>query len=226
MRHLINAMVAVTITEVSEHEVVVSAIVELQPGILIAIGGVVNDRIVGCVWACYLNARRISLILLGIREGHIVADRHIGTTSCQPNAILTIVIRGIASDQRVGCAGEVNALSGGARGRAAGVADMVVLDGDVVRTVNVNPIIHRVGDREAVHHDVAFAGHPKGTTGCCTVSSHCHTRRRRVCDGVSYAAGIRPVHSFGVGTSQYPHGIPGELRCSRLCLSCRTALPA
>ena len=40
-------MVAVPIGEVAKYEVVVSASVELQPGILIAIGDVVNDRIVG-----------------------------------------------------------------------------------------------------------------------------------------------------------------------------------
>ncbi len=110
---------------------------------------------------------------------------------------------------------------------------MVVRDGDVVRAVNVNPIIHRVGDREAVHNDVAFAGHPKGTTGCCTVSSHSHTRRRRVCDGVSHAAGIRPVHCFSVSTSHHLYGIPSDCdarafayRAERRCQRASTGIVA
>ena len=108
---------------------------------------------------------RIPLPLFGIGEREVVADQVIVGTIGKQNTMVTVVIGGIPADRGIGGAVDVNAHPVGARHRAAGVADMVVREGDVVRTEHVNAIVHRAGYGEAVDHDVALARHPEGTTG-------------------------------------------------------------
>ena len=71
----------------------------------------------------------------------------------------------ISADRGIGRAVDIDTYTGGARHRAAGVADMVVREGDVVRAEHVNPIIHGAGYGETVDNDVAFARHSEGATG-------------------------------------------------------------
>src|SRR5258705_10977248 len=111
------------------------------------------------------DAVRIPLPLFGIGEGDVVADQVIVGTIGKQNTMVTVVIGCIATDRGIGGAVDVDAHAVGARHRAAGVADMVVRDGDVVGAEHVNPIVHGAGYRETVDNDVAFARHPEGATG-------------------------------------------------------------
>ena len=120
-----------------------------------------QDRIV--VAPVEPNSAGIPLPPFGIAERDVVADQVIVGTVGQQNTVRAVVIGGVPADRGIGGAVDVDARTGGARGRAAGVADMVVRERDVIRAEHVDAIIRRAGDREAIHHDVAFARHAEGT---------------------------------------------------------------
>ena len=102
------------------------------------------------------DSGRIALPLFGIGEGDVVADQVIVGTIGKQNTMVTVVIGCIAADGGIGCAVDVDAHPVGARHRAAGVADMVVRDGDVVRTEHENATVSRTGNREAINGDITF----------------------------------------------------------------------
>lgn len=108
------------------------------------------------------NSAGIPLILLGIGKRYVVVDQVIVGAIGKVNTMVAVVIGRVPADRGIGAATEVDALTGGARNWAAGVTDMVVRYGDVIRAGNVNAIVSCTGNREAINGDVTFAGDAEG----------------------------------------------------------------
>ena len=111
------------------------------------------------------NSIGIALPLLSVAEREVVADQVIVGPIGKVNAMRAVVIRSVSIDGGIGGAVDVNTRTSGTRHRAAGGADMVVRDRDVVRAEHINPIVHRARDGETIDNNVASSCHPKGTTG-------------------------------------------------------------
>ena len=115
-----------------------------------------QDGIVGSPAPVEPDSAGIPQIFLSIGERNVVADQVIVGSIGQVNTVLAVVIGDVPVDRGIGGAIDVDARPGGARHRTAGVADMVVRDGDVVRAKNVNPIIRRAGYGETIDGDITF----------------------------------------------------------------------
>ena len=114
-----------------------------------------QDRIV--IAGIKSNSIGIALPLFGIAEREVVADQVIVGTIGKVNTVQSVVIGGVSIDCGIGGAVEVDTGAGRSRHRAAGIADMVVREGDIIRTGNVNAIIGSAGYSKTVDYDVAFA---------------------------------------------------------------------
>ena len=131
----------------------------------------------------------IPLILFGIGEQDVVADQVIVGTIYKSNTVKAVVIGGVPTDGGIGGASQVDALTGGAGHRAAGVADMVVRDGDVVRAGYVNATVSCTGNSEAINGDITFAGDAEGTaTTFLAITGYDDTRGSSICDGQAITA--------------------------------------
>src|SRR6266508_4473043 len=147
-------MVAIPIGEIADEKIATWTCVVGYPGVFISIGNIIQDRI--AVARVESNSACISLPLLGIGERDVVADQVIVGTIDKLNTVRAVVIGGIPADRGSGGAVDVDARTGGTRHRAAGVADMVVRDGDVVRAEHVNATVSCTGISEAINGDITF----------------------------------------------------------------------
>ena len=77
----IKTMVAVPVGDISDDKIATRTCVDIHPGVFIAIGNIMQDRIV--VARVESNSACIPLPLLGIGESKVVADQVIVGTICQ-----------------------------------------------------------------------------------------------------------------------------------------------
>ena len=197
-------MVAVPVGQVADDGI--AAGTYIYPGVFIAIGNVMQDRIAAA--RAETNSACTPHVLLCVGESEVVADQvNIGAIG-QQNTVRAVVIGGISADSGIGGAVDVDTSTGAARYRTARETDMVVRDRDVVRAKNINTIVWGAGDCETVDHDVTLARDAEGTAaGCRAVTSHADAWRSGVGDGQANRAGIRSVDCLGVGASQHLHSV-------------------
>ncbi len=201
---VINAMVAVAIQQIADVKITTSCtVIARYPGVFIAIANIMQDGIV--IAAVQPNSAGIPLIPFGIAEGDVVTDQVIVGTTGQVNAVFAVVLGDVPADGGIGGATQIDALTDGTRGRAAGEADVVVRERDVVRAEYVNPFASCTGDGEAIHHDVAFAGDAEAIIVGRGPSDR-NIRRSRIGDGGPGRAGIWHGHRFSVRASHHMHG--------------------
>ena len=113
-RVVVNPVVAVAVGQVAHHEVVVRARVEVEPGVLVGVRGVVDDRVV--VAREDIDPRGIAHVAGGVGERDVVADRVVVGAVGQPDAVRAVVIGRVAADRGVRRAVDVDARPGRARG--------------------------------------------------------------------------------------------------------------
>ena len=133
---VVDAVVAVVVGDVRGGQAVVGAGVELDPGVLVVVHQVADDRVAR---ADHVDAVGVAPVLVALRLASLPTTVTPVVRGGQVDAVVAVAVGGVADDRGVGHVAEVDAGGELPAGREAGAGDRVPGDHDVARRADEMP---------------------------------------------------------------------------------------